>query len=75
MKKWRIGWRTKHGIGGEEGGCDVDVVGARGCVDGGGRGTGGTGPTVVVIEVGVGWVAGWGGGGRGGRGAGAERSL
>ena len=42
------------------------------CVDSGGRGTGGTGPTEVIFEVGVGWVAGWGGGGGSGRGAGAE---
>ena len=48
------------------------MVGAFGCVGGGGRGTGWTGPTEVVFEVGVGRVAGWGGGGSGGRAAGAE---
>ena len=49
------------------------MVGAFGCVGGGGRGTGGTGPTVVVFEVGVGWVAGWGGGGSGEVGAATQR--
>ena len=44
----------------------------RSCVGSSGRGTGWAGPTAVVFEVGVGWVAGWGGGGVGGADAGAE---
>ena len=75
MKKWRVGWRTKHGGGGERGGYDFDMVSTVSCVGGGRFGTSGTGPTEVVFEVGVGWVAGWGGGGGGGGGAGAERTF
>ena len=59
-------------VGGEEGGggdADLEERGAFGCVGGGGRGTGGTGPTEVVFQVGVGRLAGWGGVGGG---AGAE---
>ena len=44
----------------------------RSCVGSSGRRTGWTGPTEVVFEVGVGWVAGWGGGGVGEVGATAE---
>jgi hypothetical protein len=44
----------------------------RSCVGSSGRRTGWAGPTEVVFEVGVGWVAGWGGGGGGGVGAAAE---
>ena len=63
-------------MGGGEGGrgdADLEGKGAFGCVDGGGRGTGGTGPTVVVFEVGVWWVAGWVGGGVGGDAAAPKR--
>ena len=45
-----------EGCGGDG---DLEGKGAIGCVGGGGCGTGGTGPTAVVFEVGVGWVAGW----------------
>ena len=49
------------------------MVGALSCVGGGRRGTEWTGPTEVIFEVGVGWVAGWGGGGSGEVGAATQR--
>ena len=69
MNGWKFKWRSKRDVGGEGGGCDVDVIGAFGCVGGGGRGAEGTGPAEVVFEVGVWWVAGWGSGGSCGGGA------
>ena len=62
---------------GEGGGGDADGVGAAACFRVVGRcgRTKRACPAEVVLEVGVGWVAGWGGGGGGGGGAAAERGA
>ena len=51
---------------------DGEIIEALVLIDGGGGGFGWTGPTEVVFEVGVGWVAGCGGVGGGESGAATE---